>query len=410
MARKVSRKESCDVATPTEKAPLEDRLRFRADGRSFLRALKIAGEVAGRATNALPAVRDHVLLETSEAGVFMHATDLETEISLALDGVVLGAGEALLPTKDAAKVTKRIAEPEFEHDAEKFESVISGSGKRFAFQPPDAGDFPSRDGLLGAGLPEGWEVVATSIASNLAFSAQRIAKAVGEKGRHARYALDCVLLDVASGARLVATDGQRLSVCEIEDVVRIALNERGILVPAGALATAAKCLEGEDGTVEILRSTTRFAIRSPRACVSCAVGQGEFPPWQDVLREDGDEVSFEVDPDVLLVALDDLSIYRYWEGSRGDRAERFFVVVGRCEGSITLSSSSPEKGAGSVEVEAPCSPGDAVELHAPYLRDALREAKISGEVRIGFAKEKPESKIVSVRSGPQEHWIMPVVR
>jgi DNA polymerase-3 subunit beta len=99
-----------------------------------------------------------------------------------------------------------------------------------------------------------------------------------------RYALGGVLVEVKDGTvTLVATDGRRLSSCEIE--VDQAVDDSTTLIPARAILAIASAASHSEGAVQLEASDKEVQATIDGTVITARLLEGRFPRWRDVIPE-----------------------------------------------------------------------------------------------------------------------------
>lgn len=201
-----------------------------------------------------------------------------------------------------------------------------------------------------------------------------------------RFALGAVLFEVSrkeGKCWVVASDGRRLSVAEMELPTSRDVDDAKPLVPHRAMAAIQKVAEshGKDGTsVDLQASKSEIVARLEGQRVIARLVDGHFPRWRDVFPE-RDVSEHVVEIEALLSATRSAAIVTT-EQSKG-------VDYAFTESGLTLTARSSESGESHVECEVSESGQPAtVKLDPRFVQDVLKAIKtLDGEptVRIEAA-------------------------
>jgi DNA polymerase-3 subunit beta len=216
-----------------------------------------------------------------------------------------------------------------------------------------------------------------------------------------RYALGAVLIEVATGGKvsLVATDGRRLHLAEIENAVN--LDPSVTLLPARAagilysLATA-----GGQEMVEIDASDREVVCTCGGVTLTARLTEGRFPKWRDVLPKDSGEPTSVFVAD-LLSATTAAAIVTS-EQSRGVRYT--FAAEG-----IHMQARSAEAGESSVTCEVQSAGHKcSVLLDPAFVREWLRGLPAAGNPVVTITAKDKASAVILRSDDTYTGVIMPL--
>jgi DNA polymerase III subunit beta len=206
-----------------------------------------------------------------------------------------------------------------------------------------------------------------------------------EKTRYAvsrdetRYILNGVLFESVgpNAARMVATDGHRLSM--IERALPCEMAKRGVIIPHKGLDELRRLLEeAPDAECQLGFSETSATFKKPGLTMVMRLIDGQFPEYQQVIPKESDH-TVKVRRVHLLDTLRRMSLVS------ADRA--FAVKVSLAPGAIRITSQNPDLGDASedIPVEYKGSPL-TVGFNARYLMDVL-EAVQADEMILDLSDE-----------------------
>ena len=245
--------------------------------------------------------------------------------------------------------------------------LINGGYVEHALHTLPLDDFPPV-----ATEPEGESI--TLPAAELSAALACVSPAVAREPSH--YAIDGVLLESDdAGARLVATDGRRMAIAELQVVRR---RFRGCVILPGRLCALVGKLVGKNGDgplcVSVRPNTNENDEKQPVDVwlaaagwtLACVEADGHFPLYRDVVPRSGSK--FVVDHRQLTEALPEVAL--------ATRLDAPTVRVDLSPRRIRLAAESPESGRSSAKLPVRFVGGGDAEIHtgfnARYLLDALK--------------------------------------
>ena len=184
-----------------------------------------------------------------------------------------------------------------------------------------------------------------------------------------RYYLNGIYLHPAGAGegrvlRAVATDGHRLA--RIEVALPPGSDQMpGIIVPRKAIHELRKLLEEGDGEVQVSLSDTKIRFVYGNAVLISKLIDGNFPDYERVIPVNNDKI-MEVDCKLFKSAVDRVSVI----STEKSRAVKFALENGK----LTLSTSSPEHGTASEELDVNYASGPLeVGFNSRYLLDMMNQ-------------------------------------
>jgi DNA polymerase III subunit beta len=251
----------------------EDRVKIRIERDAFAEASAwVLRSVGTRAT--LP-VLGGVLVTAEEGKIKLSGTDLEVGAEAVVDGSIDAEGRGVLPGRVLGEIARTLPPGTVRIELDAGQARVVCGSAEFTLRTLPTEDFPS---LAGPSDAPGGTVSATELATAVA----QVTKAASRD--EARPILTGVLLEAEAGKiTLAATDSYRLSIRDIawtgpkEPLKRV--------VPARALAEAARAAEGED-EVEIVLGENQVAVRGKERRLTTRLIEGEFPNWRQLVPDD----------------------------------------------------------------------------------------------------------------------------
>jgi len=264
------------------------------------------------------------------------ATDLDVAVRCFVRGVkVEREGGILVPAEKMIPIASESRAEELALQAEGAKLLISGKGSRFSVlgapheEFPEIPDFP--DGrpleIEGAVLREMVEKTVFAVAQ--------------ERDRYALSGVLLVLKERSSALEMVATDGRRMALVRRKANVASPVAANAI-VPVKALQQLQKIVSDEE-VVKVAVEERRILVRGESAVLVAQLVEGRFPPYEEVIPADCDK-KLEVATEEFVNAVRQAAVL----AARDTRAVRLCAAPGR----LTIESSDPEAGEAHVEMSA----------------------------------------------------------
>ncbi|RME76771.1 MAG: DNA polymerase III subunit beta [Planctomycetota bacterium] len=330
-------------------------MRLVCDGTEF--AGKLGSVAAVVPTRSPKPVLNNVLLRHDGERLELFATDLEIAMQAELERFETEPQpwQALLPAAQVLSIVREIGAGQLELEASGERLVVQGDGSRFELLAGDPEEYPAFEAE-----DEGEPVALEGEA--LAGMLRRCLIAVAVDSHD--FSLEGVLFDLRpERLRLVATDGNRMSLCEHVFETPVGL-ESARVVPTKAATLLQRMADG-DGEAVSLRFGARWLVaeRGPLRMRAQLV-QGRFPPYEQVVPTDlAHTVAFELQPFVSALR----------RATLVSDKESHAVALRFGHELLTLRGGSPQLGHS--EVQLPIAYEDdpvALPFNARLLLDALR--------------------------------------
>jgi len=235
---------------------------------------QVIGAVEKRQT--LPALAN-VLVKSNTNNFTLTTTDLEIELVSSVNQMMDEAGEITLPAKKLLDICKALPnDAELSIDVNGDKALIKSARSRFSLSTLPASDFPALE----------------EITSIYEFSVpQKLLKTLIEKTSFAmaqqdvRYYLNGLMLEVASGVlRAVATDGHRLSFCEMNIDADLADNKQ-VIIPRKGVNELQRLLSDSDEEVKIVLGNNHIQCNISNQRFTSKLIDGRFPDYKRVMPE-----------------------------------------------------------------------------------------------------------------------------
>lgn len=349
----------------------------------------VSRAISSRAT--MP-ILGNVLLETTNDGLKLAATDLEVGIQTVIPARVERGGHITLPARLLTEITNSLPPEEVEM------AVAEGSTQaqircmtaQFEILGLPAEDFPR--------IPEPQGEAAATLDADLARTMirQTIFAVSTDETRPFLTGL-YVVLDGAE-ARMVATDGGRLALrtSRLETPAHKKIAE---IVPAKAMHELSRILGAAEGDVGIYLEEKQLIFDLPPLRLFTRLIAGTFPNYQQVIPKEFKQ-RIQVDTETLLHAVRRVAI------TARDSAN--VVRIETQDGSLVISSNTPEVGNAREEVEVEAE-GERIQtaFNAKFLMDALNNID-AGQVVVQLTGPLSPGAVRPVGSEEYTYVLAPV--
>jgi DNA polymerase III subunit beta len=338
-------------------------MEFEINRGDFEQGLALTQGVVER-RNTLP-ILSNVLIEQTDGGVSVLATDLDVGTRQILNASTKGGGRISVNARKLYEIVKDAPGESVRIRSGEQHSVEVSSGKsRFRLVGLDPKEYPSVPGFTEKSSKAGASFQADAQTLNTMIESTLFAVSLDET----RINLSGVFMEGHEGKtlRMVATDGHRLAM--VDRRVDGKLPEKGVILPRKGLVEAKRVLErGADEAVKVtIDGAIAKIVRGPVELFMRLV-DGEFPDYRQVIPKQG-KVSLPVPRDELLAAL------RHVSHLSSERAKGVRITLK--SGILEVQTSNPDHGEGSRELEVGYG-GDEIQIgfNARYLIDALAVMK-----------------------------------
>lgn len=331
-------------------------MKFTINREVLLKPLQqVAGVVERRQT--LP-VLSNILMVVDGNSLSMTGTDLELELiaTITLEGEVEG-GEITVPAKKFVDICKSLpanAEVSILQDDQKI--ILKSGRSRFSLATLPATEFPNLEETASTlNFTIGQKSLKHLVDSTSFSMAQQ----------DVRYYLNGMLLEVTpKGVRSVATDGHRLSMCDVDALVDgVGDDGSQVIVPRKGILELARLFGDGDSDVKVTIGTSHLKASLDGLSFTSKLVDGKFPDYDRVLPKGGDK-DVNADKEALKQALSRAAILSN-EKYRG-------VRVLLTENSIRILANNPEQEEAEEEVTIEYT-GDSLEIgfNVSYLLDVM---------------------------------------
>ncbi|MGQ0736369.1 MAG: DNA polymerase III subunit beta [Acidobacteriota bacterium] len=321
----------------------------------LVRELQFFQQIVER-KNTIP-ILANVLLESTQNGLTLLATDLEVALRSRCEAAVDRAGAVTLPAKKLYEVVRALPETDVRLETEKNGTGVKVSAERFESRMPTLPreDFPSLPDSVGASRSTIKGGVLREMVAKTQFAIT---------GEDTRYYLNGALFVLRGDSMtLVATDGHRLAlVTAAREPVVEGVDEIKAILPRKTLAELSRLLVDDSDLVYERGENHLFFEIGPRLLISRMI-DGQFPAYEKVIPR-GNDKRIEFERDRLTSALRRVAIL----SNERSRAVKFVIEPGK----VDVTSSSAEFG----EAREPLAvdytgEGLTICFNAQYLQDFL---------------------------------------
>ncbi|MFW2831306.1 DNA polymerase III subunit beta [Sphingomonas sp. ID0503] len=356
---------------------------------TLLKALSHVQSVVER-RNTIP-ILSNVLLEASDAGLRLMATDLDLQINETVDAAVDQAGATTVSAHTLFDIARKLPEgAQVQMSAAEGKMLIVAGRARFNLATLPRDDFP----VIAEGeLPTRFELPAATLRQII--DKARFAISTEET----RYYLNGIFLHTADGVlKAAATDGHRLARVTVPQPEG-AEGMPDVIVPRKCIGELRKLLDEVEGDVGVSLSATKIRFALGHAVLTSKLIDGTFPDYSRVIPTANDKL-LKLDPKSFMEGVDRVATI----ASEKTRA----VKMALDRDKITLSVTSPENGTAAEEVSGDyTSPGFEIGFNARYLMDIL--GQIEGDtVEVHLADAAAPTLIRESNHAPALYVLMPM--
>ncbi len=296
----------------------------------------------------------NVLLVAKDGEVAITATDLEVELVASAAIEVDTAGEVTVPARKLLDICRALPEEASISISVSGERLLVKSGRsKFSLTTLPAAEFPTIEDINAGQSVELSQALMGKLLEKTHFAMAQ---------QDVRYYLNGLLLETGKKfLRAVATDGHRLSLCQVElDTAK--LTEQQVIVPRKGVLELQRLMTGQ-GDLKVELGTNHIRIHLDGNRFTSKLIDGRFPEYERVIPK-ATENELTADRELLMGALQRTAILSN-EKYRGIR-----LVIK--SGSIVLQAHNPEQEEAEEELEVSYT-GDEIEIgfNVNYLLDAL---------------------------------------
>ena len=322
-------------------------------------------------TAAVPAkttlpVLANLLVETTERGIRLSATDLDIAVSTEVSADVESAGSITIPAKKLSEIARELPPSPVKISASGEQRVTLECGRsKFKLLGLPRDEFPTFPSVR---FNESWRVKSGELQKLIAHTAFAVST------EESRPILNGVLWELREDKmRMVATNGHRLAKMELP-VEASTAPPGDLIVPPKALDQIRRLFPAEE-ELEIARGDNHLGFRSPFTSVFTRLVEGPYPNYEQVIPKDNDRYCL-ADKASLISALKRMSVIA------SDQTHR--IKMSFNTGMLKFSVITPDLGEAQDELPVQYN-GDQLDIgfNATYLLEILRYMPTE-QVRLTF--------------------------
>ena len=318
----------------------------------LLRELQLFQGIVER-KNTIP-ILANVLMEAKGDEVRMLATDLEVALRSRCHASVAKGGSLTLPAKKLYEIVRALPETDVRIEEDKNGVKVAADRFDSRMQTLPREDFPTLPEISGnarAALPR---EALKEMVSKTQFAIT---------GEDTRYFLNGAKFVISpKRITLVATDGHRLALVDVEHDVGIT-SEVGVILPKKTLLELGKLLLEGDGDLQFESGENHLFFEVGGRVLISRMIDGQFPAYERVIPKGNDKL-IEFDRERLTNAVRRVALL----SNERSRAVKFEVEAGK----VDVTSSSSEFGEAREQLAVEYNgPALAISFNAQYVLDFL---------------------------------------
>lgn len=364
-------------------------MKFTISRESLLRPLQLVSGVVER-RQTLP-ILSNLLVKATADSLTITATDQEVEIVTTIKVPVEDPADITLPARkllDICKTSPEGAQMTLKVDGDKARLMAERS--RFLLSTLPAGDFPNTPDF--------------EIMSEFAITQKELKKLIDSTQfsmaqQDVRKYLNGLLIEVNENMLVsVATDGHRLSYCEIEST---GSNNKPfqVIIPRKGIQELSRLLSGSDDQVNVRIGSNNISLEFDDVKFTSKLIEGKFPDYERLLLSKP-AINVFADRETLRQALVRTSIL----SNEKYRGIRFMVSNNK----LSIQAHNPEKEEAEEEMEVEYS-GDDIEIgfNVNYLLEALSVIP-EDKVQISMSDQNSSCLLQQPDNNSCKYIIMPM--
>ncbi|MBP6771402.1 MAG: DNA polymerase III subunit beta [Gemmatimonadaceae bacterium] len=311
-------------------------------------------------TAAVPAkttlpVLANLLIETTDRGIRLSATDLDIAVSTEVSADVETAGAITIPAKKLSEIARELPPSPVKISASGEQRVTLECGRsKFKLLGLPRDEFPTFPSVR---FNDSWRVKSGELQKLISHTAFAVST------EESRPILNGVLWELRDDRmRMVATNGHRLAKMELP-VEGSTAPPGDLIVPPKALDQIRRLFPAEE-ELEIARGDNHLGFRSPFTSVFTRLVEGPYPNYEQVIPKDNDRYCL-ADKAALTSALKRMSVIA------SDQTHR--IKMSFNAGMLKFSVTTPDLGEAQDELPVQYN-GDQLDIgfNATYLLEILR--------------------------------------
>ncbi len=337
---------------------------------------KVQG-ITARKTNL--AITETILMQTTEEGLSLVATDLETGFEGVYPAQVESEGTVAINARKLYEIVREFPTADVVlHEVENRWIEIGNENVEYHIVGMDPKDFPQTPRIEDVDF---FDIDAIGLRRMI----DRVSAVTGppdDKRAHIRGVFFETVTDTdPMRARIVSTDGNRLSMSDHVYEPGVTVPPfGGILIPKKGIHEMAKFLD-EEGKAQVGAKENHFIIRKGSEMITSRLLEGEYPPYRDIFsREGGTLIRIERDPFMMMLRRMSILASDAYKG----------VIFSFKEDRLVITATNPDIGESKEEIGLDYS-GDPLEIgfNPRYFLESLNVIPDETVVLDIFGEKKP---------------------
>jgi len=240
---------------------------------------QVIGAVERRQT--LP-ILGNILLKSTGGDLTLSATDLEIEMVANAASEGSEDFQTTIPARKLLDICKALPDgSQINFNIDENRVSLTSARSRFTLSTLPARDFPSLDEIE---VQQTFEISQNQLKGLFDKTSFAMAQ------QDVRYYLNGILMEISSNSiKLVATDGHRLALSEIEVESGVS-QERQIIIPRKAVLELSRLLDSGDSLVKCEMSQNHLRVETGSLVFTTKLIDGKFPEYQRVIPVDGNRL------------------------------------------------------------------------------------------------------------------------
>jgi DNA polymerase-3 subunit beta len=306
-------------------------MKFSTRKSDILEVLSKIQGMTGRKSNL--AITSNVLISTTDTGISITATDLETGFVGHYPAINETDGVIAINAKKIYEIVREFPSSDIIfHEVENRWVEINNHQVEYHIMGMNPDDFPELPNIEDVNFVEMDSAVLKKMIEKTAF----ITGEANDKRAHINGVyLTHIQGENDVGMRLVSTDGRRLSKVDGNCSARIDFETAdGVLVPKKGMNEVAKFLD-MDGTVQVGVKNNQLIVKKESEIITVRLLEGDFPNFKDLILVDGYQ-GISIERQSFLMMLKRMSILS---------SEEYKGVVFHFKNeTLTISTTNPDIG------------------------------------------------------------------
>jgi len=335
---------------------------------------QVIGAVERRQT--LP-ILGNILLKSTGGDLTLSATDLEIEMVANAASEGSEDFQTTIPARKLLDICKALPDgSQINFNIDENRVSLTSARSRFTLSTLPARDFPSLDEIE---VQQTFEISQNQLKGLFDKTSFAMAQ------QDVRYYLNGILMEISSNSiKLVATDGHRLALSEIEVESGVS-QERQIIIPRKAVLELSRLLDSGDSLVKCEMSQNHLRVETGSLVFTTKLIDGKFPEYQRVIPVDGNKI-MQVNRETLKHSMSRIAILSN-EKYRGIR-------LTLSSGNLSIQANNPDQEEAEEELQVDYDEADMeIGFNVTYLIDVLNVLS-SEKVQVKL-KDSNSSAIIS---------------